>query len=58
MDSFTLRQTVLGILSHSGPKIPKSEPRGDGPKFIVHLKEGHIVILKHKVFFQSVERIF
>ena len=43
---------------HSGPKMPKSEPRGEGPKFIVHLKEGHIVILKHKVFFQSVERIF
>ena len=43
---------------HSGPKIPKSEPRGDSPKFIVHLKEWHIGISKHKIFFQSVEGKF
>ena len=44
--------------SHSGPKIPKSEPRGDSPRFIVHLKEGHIVISKNKIFFKSVEGNF
>ena len=50
--------TSRGGTVHSGPKIPKSEPRGDSPKFIVHLKEGHIVISKHKIFFQSVEGNF
>ena len=49
---------ILILTKHSGPKMTKSKPRGDGPKFIVHMKEGHIVISKHKIFFQSVERIF
>ena len=33
-------------MRHSGPKMTKSKPRGDSPKFIVHMKEGHIANIK------------
>ena len=38
--------------------MPKSKPWGDCPKFICHMKEGHIVISKNKIFFKSVEGNF
>ena len=41
-------------LIHSGPKMPKSKPWGECPKFICHLNKGHIVISKYKIFFRSV----
>ena len=44
--------------SHSGPKMPKSKWRGAGPKFIYHVKGGHIRITKTIKFFKSVGRNF
>ena len=49
---------VIFVDYHSGPKMPKSKPWGDCPKFICHMKEGHIVISKNKIFFKSVEGKF
>ena len=45
-------------LNHSGPKMPKSKPWGESPKFICHLNKGHIVISKYKIFFRSVRGNF
>ena len=46
------------LRAHSGPKTPKSKPRGDCPKFICHMKEGYVLISKYKIFFKSVEGNF
>ena len=35
------------MIVHSGPKMPKSKWRGAGPKFIYHVKGGHMVISKN-----------
>ena len=43
---------------HCVPKMPKSKQRGASPRFIWHLKEGHIEISKSKIFFKSVEGNF
>ena len=46
------------IYTHSGPKMPKSKWRGAGPKFIYHVKGGHIRVTKTIKFFKSVGRNF
>ena len=38
--------------------MPKSKQRGASPRFIWHLKEGHIEISKSKIFFKYIERNF
>ena len=42
------------VLTHCVLKSPKSYWRGAEPKFICHVKGGHVVISKSKVFFKSV----
>ena len=46
------------FLNHCVLKMPKSEWRGECPKFIKHVKGGYVLISKSKVFFKSVERNF
>ena len=46
------------MIVHSGPKMLKSKPWGAGPKFIYHVKGGHIMITKSIKFFKSVGRNF
>ena len=45
-------------ITHSGPKMPKSKPRGECPNFVWQMKEGYIGISKYKIFLKSVEGKF
>ena len=49
---------ILLTFYHSGTKMLESYLRGDRPKFIYHVKGGHIAISKNKEFFKSVEGNF
>ena len=57
LGKFKLRHSIRGGV-HCVPKILKSKRRGASPRFTWHLKEGHIVISKNKIFFKSVEGNF
>ena len=52
-----LTRKWISIL-HSGPNMPKSQPRGESPKFTYHVEGGHIGISKKQIFFKSVEGNF
>ena len=52
-----LTRKWISIL-HSGPNMPKSQPRGESPKFTYHVEGGYIGISKKEIFFKSVEGNF